>query len=1655
MAKLHIIGVGGTGHKIISAVVHLAACGAFKGRMGSNEISGINIVAVDADDSNGNLTETKAVVDSYNKFYNALNSSQNFNLTAIEPLSNIKLYQNDKKSINTAFNIPQYNGSDVDKFIRFLYTKEEIETEFDQGFYGHTSIGTLIVKDILTKDDKWQTFLKSGVSENDFVIVAGSIFGGTGASAIPVILEELKTIKKEKDSVKYAALILTPYFRAIGKINEDGELQPDSGNFNLKAKAALYYYYKQNQYENADAIYIIGEPQENYSNEEASRGSANQRNKAHPVELFAASAAIDFIKDANDRLDHQIVTAEREAENGENYYTWKMLKKIDAGLPEKIQKLVKAAVFYNKVLYGQLKSGSAGGTWEDNYDKEQLRTEKDDSGNFIYENIREYTKRLIGWFYDIHKKNLGEINQNTGRLKSEPDKRVKLFNADYSALFDIDPVTGGDIKSFESLVYNDDNSLKAAKIYSEICGKKPKTAGAKRMSALFDTLVEIITAKSFQLFGRKKSIPEDYQIIPFLSRDNSVTFKRGDADSEHLWAKAQPGLLTDIADALPFVISDKFTANDISIPSPWSIFISYELTLTEGKFSSLNKTAYNQWCGIITLLALREFRLYEKEGLELKQLALQDEKFSDEFVNIVGKTCIPYSYIFDNPLWTNCARVSVSDETIAFLAINTIVCPAYSLSTKVKGMLNKMEPGIVNEKGKFRSPDNYFADQSQKTNREAKYALILFLRKLKDIITEAASGNKGAIIKSLQDYVDKFISDLGHVEPVKEITLSMPQRPIHTVYDLFTEIRLKPPKQELPFLLTGTKKNAVLIGLNICGISSSSPAAGTIFITEKLKYSQINVTNVGTLVTDDGYELLYDETLLGDTMIVVNKGSEPVFNSLAGRGSIPDYEIIWPVSEKLLELYDVKAINDMLSVSKDAETITVSLELRLARGKHTVSRQYKIINGTEGEQNGKPVCYVFDRERLPLWAVWPYAEVLDGNNNNTWKRYNYFCIEPKQIGTVKVLEIEPVFRGSEDAAGFSASHKLSTITTNQRDKYYRRSKTLPAALKLFLKSDAHTPASYSGIVILEDPKKHKKSTDEWNIGLDFGTTSTTAFYSTKDDKLPEFLQILPEYTWTPSDPNPVPAQKTDNDLVVLSDSGGADKRDLELYFIDSQCLKQNSYITAYEVMDTASESTNDTIFETGRIFWHNTHNFRAMNSEIDGKRRGNLRTNIKWDGERKNVGKFLNQLLTQMVFYAAREGVRKLNCFFSYPTAFGPEARGDFTHIIESITKNLAQETGVGISFDNNHLITESIAAAYYFREQKKYQQLFLCVDIGGGTSDISIWIKDKNIFQSSVRFASRDMFVAPMVKLLSKESVMSEVRTGKTEDGIYTMLSYGGSSNISPDKIYFFIESVLFEFYNKFRGRLNLLSGEDMNYFKNFKYSVFISYVGLCYYLSNIVGTLFETGIIDDEITEIVLGLSGKGAKLTDWISTFCPLIYDECQTLIASKKRTEKEIRILPQFSPDSAKTETAKGLICNLDETGEQKSSSESAKPQIYLGGNIELQRGKEKNVYGKDRFVDIYEDEFIKTPEKLTVSIDSDLADFSDFISFFNRIAGKTQGDMPEISNEWYKKNKKNLRNQIKTAFEKHLLDDKRFEPPFIVMLKVFLDYYSEEYLYAKK
>jgi hypothetical protein len=1659
MAKLHIIGIGGTGHKVLQAAIHLAACGVFKGKVGQHEINEIRVLTIDADDANGNLSLTKKTLGAYQAFYRAISGGE-FGLVNIEGITkelNISLYDGEKNSVGKTFGVAKFAGSGEEKLLRFLYTDAEINAAFNQGFYGHTAIGTLIVEDILNNKPEWNDF-QHNITDNDFVVVTGSIFGGTGASAIPVVLEKLDALKKKKPFY-LTAIMLTPYFNTIGEINEEGELQPDSRNFQIKAKAGLYYYHAQERYKLTDSLYIIGEPEVNYSNEIAARGASKQRNKTHPLELFAAAGIFDFIAESKDRVGSRIITADRDvSDKGEHCYTWNMAQNAGQNFPAAMQNLLRMAIFYNKILYNDIKNQNGPGIWQDLYDKgspdeEKLHHLRDDSKNLLFENIYGYFSLFVQWMYDLHKRNLNEIDKTQGAMKWEPDTRMRFFNIVHKEMFDNEPVKNDTIRNFDELVYNERDARKAEWIYAKLCETLP-AKNKQHFAALFDNLFELVEAPQKKgLFGKKSDpVLVKYTTVPYLSQENNVAFQRGVPAANKMWTSSDPDLLRDIADGLPNTVGKSFTRNDLSIPSPWSIFIMNELTLSEEKFRQINKDAFNQWCGLLALIALRKLNRYEQSGLKLERLEYAFG--SDAFINTVRDTCTPQSYIFgdqNSQNWTDCVRVSLNGKTIAFLANNTLVCPAYAYDAETRAFLYKIAPTIVNPEGKFQPPSNYFADNANAMNRDAKYALSLFLNDLQRVLTRMAANNQKNIIGCLQAQANAFLAALGNVVPNSFISI-MPGAhervtSVETLFELLCPASSN-TTVELPFLLDGAAEPVVLIGLNICGISSASPDAANILITDDLLYNHINAATIPDLrgQIKDNIRLVWDSDLLADSMVMITKGGSRVFEQGMPNSSLPaEYEIIWPVCEDLAKWFSIEALNRMLSATMTGDTVKITLTLKVkgayGGGRHIVEKEYRVVTNDAINPGGRSgVCVLFEKNRLPFWAVWPYAYVNDAGEENSWKRYNFFCIEPVFRGT-PIFALEPFFGDGEWRSG---DRKLNTVSIpGVSDVSYRRYEKLPSAFMVSEKTDG-SPL-YRGMVFMAPPKTVRHNAVEWNIGLDLGTTSTTAFYNTPGDSAAHFIQLLTEYEWVQGKETPETSGAVDNDMRILCNSGPVDRNEMEHYFIDNQCLKQNGWTTTWEVMDTVHNDVNPTIFETGRIFWHNHENFRIVNTKPG--RRENLLTNIKWESERSNTGKYLNQLLTQIVYYAAEKGVRKINWFFSYPTAFGLGGRGDFSERLEKLLVSLEKDTGIRQIFsERDNLLTESIAAAYYFRKQNPLEQVFLGVDIGGGTSDISLWLKTKYAFQSSVRFASRTMFVEPLKHLLERQSVMDAVRTTKNTDGIRMMLDYSGSGTvISDDKIQFFIETVLFEYYSDFKTRLDTLAGEDLAAYRLFKYQVLIAYSGLMYYLANIIARLFESGKIDKDIAAVVLGLSGKGSKMTDWIKAYCPIIYHEAEALI--REKTGVAITLRDRFNAETAKTETAKGLIADLDGSGKQKHEAAEVDPEIYMGASIELtsEDGVTKNLR-EDDFIDTYSDRFFSKPEKLKIRIAPELPELERFIQFFNAIARQSKGDIEPIDDGWWMGHKKDLWNKIETGFE-NVLAEKRFDPPFVVMISVFLKEYG--------
>ena len=146
------------------------------------------------------------------------------------------------------------------------------------------------------------------------VFILGSVFGGTGASSIPVVpiaLRDAMTILSgggatfNLDQIKFGSTLLTDYFSFTDPTDAQKNKEhviANSKNFALNSQAALQFYlgdptvkafYKR--------LYHIGWPAQQKtefknlgSNDMTITGGDKQENPAHVVELMCAAAAYDF-----------------------------------------------------------------------------------------------------------------------------------------------------------------------------------------------------------------------------------------------------------------------------------------------------------------------------------------------------------------------------------------------------------------------------------------------------------------------------------------------------------------------------------------------------------------------------------------------------------------------------------------------------------------------------------------------------------------------------------------------------------------------------------------------------------------------------------------------------------------------------------------------------------------------------------------------------------------------------------------------------------------------------------------------------------------------------------------------------------------------------------------------------------------------------------------------------------------------------------------------------------------------------------------------------------------------------------------------------------------------------------------------------------------
>lgn len=497
MSEYYVVGMGGCGAKCVEALIHLCASG-----LGPDTL---RIGLVDPDDTNGNVQRTAATLESYKNARRSLwrqgeseiGSACRFMATDIEAGPSGLLWSPIPPSTPTMRELFNYslmqNGEKALMDALFLNPAEQ-QMPLHEGFRGRPSVGAAVLGAIdPEKDPFWfdifQATTRSKQGEDVRLFLMGSIFGGTGASAFPVVARMLRKHVRSQHVEKGARLsgvLFLPYFSYPPSLEGQQAVAADPNVFLAKAQQSLDYYQSLIVEENVfDDLYLIGWPKL-ISFRENKTGGKDQCNPPVLPELYGALAACHFFhapRELNAELNErrQIgralhIAAGSEEAGSEERIGWADLPDIGTDLvgntKERLGQAMRFAYAYARIYAVHLARDQVRSYQKDPWYRFHLNDVRDifsDSEQRAVDSIKEYCNRFLRYFTTI------------SRPEAAGGMHVQLFgNTGFAlndlrrddALIELRPeVSRQEERRFSTLVL-DGHAATLHDVYSALCDRR-------------------------------------------------------------------------------------------------------------------------------------------------------------------------------------------------------------------------------------------------------------------------------------------------------------------------------------------------------------------------------------------------------------------------------------------------------------------------------------------------------------------------------------------------------------------------------------------------------------------------------------------------------------------------------------------------------------------------------------------------------------------------------------------------------------------------------------------------------------------------------------------------------------------------------------------------------------------------------------------------------------------------------------------------------------------------------------------------------------------------------------------------------------------------------------------------------------------------------
>ena len=1025
------------------------------------------------------------------------------------------------------------------------------------------------------------------------------------------------------------------------------------------------------------------------------------------------------------------------------------------------------------------------------------------------------------------------------------------------------------------------------------------------------------------------------KVLPPLNEQNQVPNIAGSGE----WKSEDATFLEKLAKGLKMSGEDVVSAADInSVPDVWARVLIVRNGLLDN-----SKSIVDEWRGTLALLALAPYykHIYE---LSSNIVNIQDIK-NNPYTNAgspdtnyahIGKILFdvkPQDTMAQGQDWNAIGVLNFNKKAIAVINPYTMVAAARDYTS-----IENIRKLPWYEDGFLKDPCN------AKDMRNEQYRVLShYLQNLITGIQGLSPSNMevfNAIMGRLQEFKTSCDAKAGTAEfsgwtPTK-VNLNLPAQP---VYDKLAQIFIGSTDQNAKFdcglavrpEFEGQINGAILADFRVAqstGKTLSDIRVWNNYSLNSLRQDENLSRTLKAECEKEGYLYLTPETIFTEKLVVF-AGDNRKLKEHSSEGN----QFAYPVNSAMLMFMDPKALSTNCIVSPDGDNYKVVIYLEL------VSESGNSMNYTL-EKNYKAKDVVKNRG-VPLgFSVWPDIKI------DNWDQYFFFYdgnaqvnILPKNIFAVNDIRNKLESLSGNDKIKFvddmMSSHQVigEEIPIQQTTAVteLRSLKSSPEAILCNVATQSsgksyteHSKRVDVGLILFPDAHEVQETSNQWSIGIDFGTTNSCVYFKENKENPKEL--IFKNRINLPYEPG---TDEEEIEEVMQAHKEFVPSREVTVPFMT--ILRERSY------QETSVENfpfRSNFIYYVDQVLY-------AIQDLPDDKRP--LKFNLKWDEaeqSRTKVQYFVSQVVLQAAVEAAANGVKRENLTFnfSYPEAYNADHLRAFKRITRrAVTVGLGDE-----KFkvqEKTGFLTESISSALYFAKGQEVPLVnnVVTIDIGGGTSDLSIW-QDRNLlWRNSFRLAGKDVLINHLTNnltlikdisgnddlLLESYETLQKIRTNKTKlaNGIELLVN-------SP------------QFGEAFKNRFNIINGKEKG--KELADLTELALSGILYYVSQVINHLLESGEFKtsaDQSKALRICLGGKA-------STLYKIVFEDSEDQEGLSKMIEKmtggiftSIGIVFTEAP---KHEVSYGLL--VDQEGATDLNIKERSHETVLGEDVMVGKNK---------------------------------------------------------------------------------------------------------------